>query len=109
MKIKDIRAKIKDKEPYMSLENMHINTQQNQHLYFIEHRTRHLDPHTTIWFIVQHTLVYTNLYSSAVLFVVSRSINKVFLLITDVPGRVDIQNGTFCLEYSEFLSGALLA
>ena len=43
-----------------------------------------------------------NLYS-----VVSRSINKDFLLLTEVPEYVDIENDTFHLEYSESFSGTL--
>ncbi len=43
-----------------------------------------------------------NLYS-----VVSQSINQDFLLLTEVPELVDIDNDTFHLEYSESFSGAL--
>jgi hypothetical protein len=43
-----------------------------------------------------------NLYS-----VVSQSLNQDFLLLTEVPGLVDIENDTFHLEYSESFSGAL--
>jgi hypothetical protein len=39
--------------------------------------------------------------------IISQSINKDFLLLTDVPELVDIGNDTFCLEYSESFTGAL--
>jgi hypothetical protein len=53
--------------------------------------------------IMNQILVYgNNLYG-----VISQSINKDFLLLTDVPELVDIDNDTFCLEYSESFSGAL--
>jgi hypothetical protein len=38
---------------------------------------------------------------------ITRSISKDFLLLTDVPEFVDIEDDTFCLEYSESFSGAL--
>ncbi len=43
-----------------------------------------------------------NLYS-----VVIQSLNQDFLLLTEVPELVDIENGTFHLQYSESFSGAL--
>ncbi len=43
-----------------------------------------------------------NLYS-----VVSQSLSQDFLLLTEVPELVDIDNDTFHLEYSESFSGAL--
>jgi len=43
-----------------------------------------------------------NLYST-----ISRSVNKNFLLLTDVPEFVDMNNITFHLEYSDSFSGAL--
>ena len=53
--------------------------------------------------VMNQILVYgNNLYS-----VISQSINKDFLLLTDVPELVDIDNDTFHLEYSESFSGAL--
>ncbi|XP_028418619.1 uncharacterized protein LOC114544075 [Dendronephthya gigantea] len=39
--------------------------------------------------------------------VISRSINKSYLLLTDVPEYVDIDNHTFNLQYSDSFSGAL--
>ncbi|XP_028402113.1 uncharacterized protein LOC114525103 [Dendronephthya gigantea] len=39
--------------------------------------------------------------------VISRSINKSYLLLTDVPEFVDIDNHTFNLQYSDSFSGAL--
>ena len=50
--------------------------------------------------VMNQILVYgNNLYS-----VISQSINKDFLLLTDVPELVDIDNDTFHLEYSVNLS-----
>ena len=39
---------------------------------------------------------------------ISQSINKNYLLLTDVPEFVDMNNNTFHLEYSDSFSGALL-
>ena len=39
--------------------------------------------------------------------VVSQSLNRDFLLLTEVPELVDIENDTFHMQYSESLSGAL--
>ena len=47
-------------------------------------------------------LHYGNLYC-----VISQSINKDFLLLTDVPVFVSFDNNTFHLQYSESFSGAL--
>ena len=44
-----------------------------------------------------------NLYST-----ISQSINKNYLLLTDVPEFVDMNNSTFHLQYSDSFSGALL-
>jgi hypothetical protein len=53
--------------------------------------------------VMNQILVYgNNLYG-----VISQSINKDFLLLTDVPELVDIDNDTLCLEYSESFTGAL--
>ena len=53
--------------------------------------------------IMNQILVYgNNLYG-----VISQNINKDFLLLTDVPELVVVDNDTFCLEYSESFSGAL--
>jgi hypothetical protein len=41
--------------------------------------------------------MYVNVYS--------QSINKDFLLLTDVPELVDTDNDTCCLEYSEPFQG----
>ena len=43
-----------------------------------------------------------NLYS-----IITQSINKDFLLLTDIPEFVAIEDDTFCLEYSEPFSCAL--
>ena len=43
-----------------------------------------------------------NLYS-----IISKSINKSYLLLTDVPEFVEMKNNTFCLEYSDSFSRAL--
>ena len=40
--------------------------------------------------------------------IISQSINKKYLLLTDVPEFVDMDNITFHLEYSDSFSGALL-
>ena len=58
-----------------------------------------------IWdtLIMNQILEYgNNLFS-----IITRSINKDFLLLTDVSEFVDIEDDTFCLEYSEPFSGAL--
>ena len=58
-----------------------------------------------IWdtLIMNQILDYgNNLYG-----MITRSISKDFLLLTDVPEFVDIEDDTFCLEYSESFSGAL--
>ena len=39
--------------------------------------------------------------------VISQSINKSYLLLTDVPEFVDIENDVFNLQYSHSISGAL--
>ncbi len=53
--------------------------------------------------IMNQILYYgNNLYS-----VVSQSLNQDFLLLTEVPELVDIENDTFHLQYSESFSGAL--
>ena len=39
--------------------------------------------------------------------IISRSINKSYLILTDVPGFVDIDNHVFNLQYSNSFSGAL--
>ena len=53
--------------------------------------------------IMNQILCYgNNLYS-----VVSQSLNQDFLLLTEVPELVDIENDTFHLQYSESFSGAL--
>ena len=52
--------------------------------------------------IMNQILVYgNNLYS-----IISQSVSKDFLLLTDVPELVEVDNDTFCLEYSESFSGA---
>jgi hypothetical protein len=53
--------------------------------------------------IMNQILVYGNSLCG----VISQSINKDFLLLTDVLQLVDIGNDTFCLEYSESFTGAL--
>ncbi len=53
--------------------------------------------------IMNQILYYgNNLYS-----VVSQNLNQDFLLLTEVPELVDIENDTFHLQYSESFSGAL--
>ena len=53
--------------------------------------------------IMNQILVYGNILYS----IISQSVSKDFLLLTDVPELVEVDNDTFCLEYSESFSGAL--
>ena len=46
--------------------------------------------------------IYNSLYG-----IMSQSINKSYLLLTDVPESVDIDNHAFNLQYSNSFSGAL--
>ena len=53
--------------------------------------------------ILDTIMVYgNNLYT-----IISKSINKSYLLLTDVPEFVEMKHNTFCLEYSDSFSGAL--
>ena len=47
------------------------------------------------------------MYGNNLYRVISQSINKDFLLLTDVPELVDIDNHTFNLEYSKSFLGGL--
>ena len=53
-------------------------------------------------FIYQILFCGNNLYG-----IISRSVNKTYLLLTDVPEFVEMENYTFHLQYSDPFSGAL--
>ncbi len=57
---------------------------------------------------IWHTSIMNQiLYYGNNLYSVSQSLNQDFLLLTEVPELVDIENNTFHLQYGESFSGAL--